>query len=260
MALVFPEDRNSYLGELRFTLVDKDGKPKAGGSVGEGLNPTQVTGSTVQLYLPQGLQIGDKVEYENADLGAVGAAIAGGGSGQEAGAASESLFSEDVQKKLLGDIVSKFSAKAGQIAAARNRISPNPNTRALFKQVSLRSFAFSFKLVPRSETEAENIKEIIQFFRKEMYPTDIETTIGEQTLSLGYNFPDRFLVEMIYDNEIVGPKIAPAYLDSFSTNFNASSQTFFKSKDGKNYFSEIDINFTMTESKALSRKDIEAGF
>jgi len=244
MALVFPVDRTSYLGELRFTLVDKD--------------ENQIKNQQVQLYLPQGLQIGDKVEYENADLGAVGAAAAGGQTDQ--GAASESLFSEDVQKKLLGDIISKFSSKAGQIAAARNRVSPNPNTRALFKQVSLRSFAFAFKFVPTSEEEAENIKEIIQFFRKEMYPTDIEATVGGTTLSLGYNFPDRFEVEMIYDGKVVGPKIAPAYIDSFSSNYNASTQTFFKSKDGNSYFSEIDINFTLTESKALSRADIEAGF
>ena len=96
----------------------------------------------------------------------------------------------------------------------------------------------------------------------EMYPEDIpfQPADGGAPLSLGYRFPDRFEVEMTYDGQTVGPKIAPAYMDSFTTNFNSSSQAFFTGNNGKAYFSEIDINFTLTESKALNRKSIKEGY
>ena len=251
--LIFPEDQKTYPGKVRFTLVDENEMPV---KPGDGQNTTQV-----DLYMPQGIQIADKMEYENANLGALGAAVADRSIGTgEDGLPSESLMSEDVQKRVIGGIVSKFSEKAGQIAAARNRVSPNPNTRALFKQVTLRNFAFTFKLLPTSEREAETIKEIIKFFRTEMYPEDIKADLTTgTTVSLGYKFPNRFKVEMFYDNQSVGTNIAPAYIDSFMTNYNPTAQTFIRGADGKVHFSEIDINLTLMESKALTRKDILNG-
>jgi hypothetical protein len=65
---------------------------------------------------------------------------------------------------------------------------------------------------------------------------------------------------MSHDKQTVGPKIAPAYIDSFTTNYNSGSQTFLKGEDGTAYFSETDINFSLTESTALSRESIKEGF
>ena len=246
MSIVFPRNnQTSYLGKIRFTLVDENEQAVKNGT------------RQVELYLPQGIQFADKMEYENAAMGALGAAAvdAEGGSPLP----SEGLSSEDVQKRFVGDLVSKFSDKAGNIAALRNRQTPNPNTRALFKQVTPRNFAFNFKLIPTTEDESNDITEIVKFFRTEMYPETFGlTTAGGTKVDLGYKFPNRFTVEMIYDQQTIGPKIAPAYIDSFLTNFNATSQTFFKGD--KAYFSEVDIALTLMESKALTRADILKGF
>jgi len=248
MALVFPEDKRSYQGSLRFTLVGPDNQPVKD-------RPNQV-----ELYLPQGLQISDKVEYENSDLGLLGGAIEGAGKG-EGGVPISEIFSDDEAKKnLIDGLVAKVGAKAGDAFRARNKTAPNPNTRALFKQVSLRTFQFSFKLVPVNEREAKNISEIIKFFRTELYPEDIKETVQGTELAIAYKFPDRIQVEMSHDKQIVGPKIAPAYIDSFTTNYNSGSQTFLKGEDGTAYFSETDINFSLTESTALSREAIKEGF
>jgi hypothetical protein len=244
MALQFPIDARSYEGSMRFTLVNNDGAP--------------ISNSQVELYLPQGIQIADKVEYENSDLGAVGGAIANGGGGGEGTPISEAMNDPELKKSLVDGLVAKVGAKAGDAFRARNKLSPNPNTRALFKQVSLRSFQFSFKMIPTSEEEAKNIEEIIKFFRTELYPEDIVTEVGGISTSLAYKFPNRFKAEMTYAGSVVGPKIAPAYLDSFTTNYNGTSATFIKKGDGRAYFSEIDINFSLTESTALSRKSIES--
>ena len=63
----------------------------------------------------------------------------------------------------------------GAVSAVRQAggVRLNPNTRSLFKSVALREFAFQFKFIAKSFAEAEEVKEIIQFFREEIYPEDI---------------------------------------------------------------------------------------
>ena len=243
--ITFPQDTLSYKGQLRFTLVDENDNS---------------LGSQVNLYLPQGVQYADKVEYENAELGALGAA--GVDFNDETLALpSESLKNKEVQQTVISSVTAKLSETAGQVARARTRKTPNPNTRALFKQVGLRSFAFQFKLIPVNEDEANLIASLIKLFRTELYPEEIPFDVGDLSLKLGYRFPNRFKIEQIYDGALsTAQKIEPAYLDSFTTNYNTTAQSFFKGKDGKPYHSEIDIAMTFIESKTLNRESIGKGY
>ena len=194
----------------------------------------------------------------------IGGAIAGGANaGTAVNASLTEAFTGETAGKMVEGLVAKAGASVGGgIGAgirAQTKKSPNPNTRALFKQVNLRTFQFSFKLIPTSESEARNIQDIIKFFRVEMYPENIDATIAGVELAIAYKFPKRIKVEMEYDGQSVGTKIAAAYIDSFTANYNGSSQTFFKG-DTKYYFSEVDINFSLTESQALNRVQIKGGY
>ena len=251
-ALKFPLDETSYKGELRFTLVDKNERSDVSGAS---------NGATISLYLPQGLQYNDKAEYEAPELGALGGAVADGQAPEGFSIPSEQLSSSGVQGLLVNSITNVFSPTAAAASRARNKVAPNPNTRALFKQVSLRTFNFQFKLQPRSEAEAQSIAAIIKKFRTELYPEQIPFEAAGIDASLGYKFPNRFKIEQFYDgNSLPTQKIAPAYLDSFATNYNAQSQAFLMGSSRQPYFSDIDISMTFQESKPLSRKDIGEGF
>jgi len=59
----------------------------------------------------------------------------------------------------------------------------NPNLELLFNGPKLRQFAFTFKMTPRSEKEAKNIRSIIKFFKKGMSPR--RTTTAEKSIYLG---------------------------------------------------------------------------
>ncbi len=59
----------------------------------------------------------------------------------------------------------------------------NPNLELLFNGPKLRQFAFTFKMTPRSEGEAKNIRSIIKFFKKGMSPR--RTTTAEKSIYLG---------------------------------------------------------------------------
>ena len=241
MALEFPS-APTYLGSMTFTFVDK--------------NNSQL-GDQIRIYQPIGVQLADRVEYENVGLGALGMAAQEGAADQLV--PSEIINDPEFRGMALSEIVKKFSDRAGAAARARTRTAPNPNTRALFKQVALRSFQFSFKFIPVNDGEAETVLNIIKRFRTELYPEDIQ---GGETGSLGYRFPNRVRVEFHYDKKAIPgiPKIAPAYIESFTTNLNPTNAAMLQKGGGKVAFSEIDANITLTESQALSRAKIDEGF
>lgn len=251
MALEFPQDKTSYLGAVNFTVV---------GSVGNQL------GQTCTLYLPQGVQVADKVEYENTSLGMTGGALenamGGGGAQTETASVVDEVDGGGAGfmgfiKGMVANVTTKTGVSQtglGGAVASSNRVAPNPNTRALFKQVSLRAFMFTFKLIPVNESEANSIPEIIKFFRSELYPEEIDAGGG---VSLGYNFPNQFQITMMYAGQEIGTKLLPTYLESFTTTYNPSTQAMHK--EGK--FSEVDITMNFIEGEALNRKRItEDGF
>jgi len=47
----------------------------------------------------------------------------------------------------------------------------NPNTELLFSNIDLRNFSLNFKLVPRSEDEAKEVRGIVESFKKAMLPS-----------------------------------------------------------------------------------------
>lgn len=233
-------------------------------------------GKKVSLYMPQGLVFRDNATYEGKDLGATGAAALAGvqgagtflgnilsGAGQTfaagmAGSANTELAKLGTQKVLTGVLPESIGA-AFQVASG---VTTNPNTRSLFKNVGMREFSFAFKLIAQSRDEAKQINEIVRFFRAELYPEKIKIKVGggQEEISVGYNFPNMFKIQLFYDNKEIDskimPKIANCYLRDINVSYNASGQLFH---DDEQPF-EIDMTLAFQETRTLSREDIEAGF
>ena len=240
MTIRYPIDETDYKGTVRFN----------------NLGP----GENIELYLPSSLEFGDKVEYENIGIGALFAT--GVDAFQGRGRDPSTLSMGDLttgfeDRATLGVLaaISKFSDKGAAAARDATRTAPNPNTRAIFKQVNLRQFQMTFKLIPNSEREADAIGRLITEFRKTMYPEEIEGNFG-------YKFPDRFQIEVCYDGMVLEDynlMTEECYLESVMSNYNPSSQAFMKYGAGKGYFSEIDLSLTFMEAKTLHRKSVEGG-
>lgn len=216
----------------------------------KGTTPKNAT-RRVSMYLPVGFVVRDNVAYENVDL--LSGAIAGVAAG--ASAASEGMKGvAGSQQASLAAVrfAQRSGEEVGNIARAAGRVTTNPNTRSLFKSVAIREFAFTFKFLPCSSTEAEEVKRIIKLFREELYPEDI-TDAG---ISLGYKFPNRFRIEVEYNGKEVVNKLLPCYLRDVNVTYNPSTMAMHD--DGN--FSEIDMSLSFTESRTLDRKQIEAGF
>ena len=126
----------------------------------------------------------------------------------------------------------------------------------MFKSVALREFAFQFKFIAKSFAETEEVRRIIKFFREEIYPEDIEISIGDEgrPVSVGYRFPKKFQIDALYDDKPVANKIKPCFLRDVSVVYNPTNQTMHGGDFP--HFTEIDMSLAFTETTTLSKKDV----
>ena len=151
-------------------------------------NMTKKEGShTVYLPMePQGLAEGNAASWNENQMNAITAgfaAMAGGAvEGAEDGmAAATKKFAQasaetakTLKDALKGDqIAAYFAGKAvgneGVFTRATGKVMNN-NLELLFSGPSLRSFNYNFRFTPRDESEANEIRKIVKFFKKAMAP------------------------------------------------------------------------------------------
>ena len=153
---------------------------------------------TILLPIPSNIQDGNSVNYTddsmNSLIGAglggaeglmksIGSLAATGNFGDMPSAALEQLkgtlegtgltlgnAQNLVTKYLAGQALSIFGGNVSinQLLAREGGQVFNPNMELLFNGPSLRNFNFTFKIMPRSSDEAEEVKQIIRFFKKGM--------------------------------------------------------------------------------------------
>jgi len=229
---------------------------------------------SVTMHMPTQLSFRDNIDYQNIAFGTTGSAAERAlqenpGSLAKAAAAGAEKFFDNITgvidafksgitseaasiytQKTLG----KFSEPVSGAIEVTSGVTLNPNRRSLLRGVGIRTFGFTFKLIPNNAQEAAEIKKIIEFFRKNMYPDDIIE--NNTNVSIGYRYPNKFKIEMEYDGNPVASKILPCFLQGFDTNYNPNSMSFHK--DGE--FPEIDITLTFIEERALRRQDIVKGY
>jgi len=191
-------------------------------------NITRVRGSdtdVVYLYLPGGIQFGDKLNYSTTDLDFAGRtiekAILNGGAGPvkdigartaagldflsssfvDAISAGKDFVSGDkINTSLVTKVLQRFNidnTQAGTAIRSGLKYTANPHKRSVFDSVDVRSFDFEFDMKPNSRQEANEIDKIVEFFRKIAYP-EYEVSSNELTRNLVYRFPSMLKVDMFY--------------------------------------------------------------
>lgn len=149
---------------------------------------------TVALLLPSALQDAYQVEYSDAPMGSIGAAVTGIG----VGAGQMGDFSYDavmntldngmrtINSSLIGQVLSKKALSAlpgissadaghvpGQIVTSATNRAINPYVTSVFKGIGFRTHNFTFRLTPEKDIDSTTIKKIISMFKESMLPEDI---------------------------------------------------------------------------------------
>jgi hypothetical protein len=266
------------------------------------LRNSKTNKGSVELFLPQSIQIADKIDYTQPELGMLGGAAFMGARAAAMGANVGVGTMMDAGSKMVGQTLGAlFNGNLGNTAtslavqraaqkasmpevagavASATGIAVNPNKRNILNGIALRSFRFTFKLIPRTAEESQRIKDIIYFFRKNMYPSltddskifngDDEgigaTTAGNEILnfegmSAGLEYPCKWEIDMYYLGEGVygetwtkiGTEILPCFLESFEAVYNPNTMAFHT--DGSPQ--EVDISLTFVEERAMNATDIK---
>lgn len=148
-------------------------------------------GGSIILPIPSNIQDGNSVNYGGSGLDFFTAQVLGVVSGAQYDAATKDIGTALVNALKRGTGVFKDSAvrdrflqglqvqaanlfggnlTVSQLIARETGKVLDPNLELFFEGVNLRSFKFSFKMTPRNEDEAANIKRIIRTFKQNMAP------------------------------------------------------------------------------------------
>lgn len=261
IAGTFGGGSSTQLGQQLRSFFQGDFEPPAPRAAFEYNDPK------VTLYLNQALQFRNSVQYNQMNLGTLGASTeaalqSGAGFLGAAGAGVAGVL-----KGAMGDFGAAAGtdlARLGVVAGARLlgtqaggafrnqlRTTLNPNTRALFDFPHIRTFAFDFVFTPVSKKEASVVNDIVKYFQTELYPTSI--VAGDTGVSLGYNFPSKFDIKVMYNgSELPNMKILPSYLQEVNITYNPAGMGMFE--DGNH--NQIGISLLFMEVRALHKGDI----
>jgi hypothetical protein len=210
----------------------------------------------ILLPIPQNVSDNISVSWGEDRINPIEAAIAGGAAGLidkgPTDFAGAKKYFEDLMKQAGSGFSQKdqdaikayFAAKATNIASAN--VSPqslisrttgqvlNSNLELLFEGINLRQFQFIFDMAPRSSNEAEEIKQIIRTFKKEMSARSNGAGSGSNT-NMGMFISAPSLFQLTYKSgQSKHPFLntfKPCALTSVDVNYTASG-TYSTYEDG----------------------------
>ena len=228
---------------------------------------------TILLPIPSNISDSNSAKYGDSSLNSIGAALLGGVdnimavgkdfTGQKlitelGGAANDLVKSVGglggaqgfVTRSLASTAVglAGVNITADQILARASGEILNPNMELLFNGPSLRSFRFSFKMTPRNQTEADEIRKIIRCFKTHMAP---KVSSGPDSTVTNVSFlstPDVF--ELRYrqgatEHSFLN-KFKQCFMESINVSYTADG-TYATYDDGTPVSMQMDLSFKEIE-------------
>ena len=228
----------------------------------------ETLGNTVEIFMPQSIQINDSATYDNTALGTAGRRIGAIASNGQLPGVNEALaaagsavgnFAQLVKgadpskmsKSQLASVVNKIPGGSEYRAAASSGfgVTLDPVNITTFTGVPIRQFSFTYKFIPNNQKEADQIGEIVRFFRVELYP---------EKSGWALVYPNAFTIEQVHipsngsQRAIVLNKFLKSFLVSVSTTYNPTSMAMMA--DGS--WSEVDLTLTFQEERSMHKNDV----
>ena len=213
---------------------------------------------TIRLPIPEGLKDNTAVSYSDASLGPLAGAVLEQASTNRAqtGSAIPSLQSgvNTVGKAFLegtaGQLAQGFQ-DTGVGGAIRSYfgMTINPYQTVLFERPQFKSHSFTWKLIPKNETESGIIRDIISTFQYHSLP-GVSDGIG-----LLFSFPSMVTVSLYPSSEFLY-RFKPAVIESISVNYApGSSPSFYRRTNAP---TAVTITIQLKEIEYWTNRDYTA--
>jgi len=219
--------------------------------------PTKKLGYTIALYMPATLEVSHKADYGEAEIGfavaaALGSAKALGTSGFDAmgilNAAGDGL--EGLAKGALDSTIAPGTAAAVDIMSGTIK---NNRTEMKFEGIDRRSFSYTFKMLPKTQAEANTIEEIITMFRYHSMP-EFEKSGGVGVEGRTMIVPSTFNIS--YSPDIHLHKIGECALESVNVKFGGDRPQFFKD----HHPVETELTLQFKELDLITKEKVREGY
>ena len=296
--VIYPEDLGStdqghyiqfFVNEQESAKIDFQGKatrfapgaqsvsyPGGGGrsSITVPRAATKRLASSICMYMPATVALSQGTKYGDHEIGgAVAAAIAG----YKAYQVSDGFFDTigNVSSAAGGEVVKSLvegTKKAADVIApgakaaidiAQGKITNN-RLETVFEGVDKRTFAFAFKMMPKSEAEAVNVDKIVSMFRYYMAPSFDGGDMQSRTLISPATFDIEYHFQSGQRNDFLN-RISTCVLTSCNVTYGGERTQFFRptsSSRGKAGAPPVEtsIELQFQELEIITREKIIEGF
>ena len=226
--------------------------------------------TAIALYMPPTVSVTYTANYTDTEIGA-GAAIganvltSGGGAKEVAGILASDETNNEVidglKKAALGTVgaVPGFQGSRELMEMNQGFIMTNRMELA-FKGLPKRGFQYTFKMIPKSEQEAEEIRNIVTAFKMNMLPEQESESQGFTGRNL--KIPNTFDIKYMYvgrENQYLN-KISTCVLESMNVTFGGDRyKTFDGNADGAPPV-ETTITLNFKEMELITKERAQEGF
>jgi len=219
------------------------------------IEKTQRISDVITLAVQSSPSVSYGVEWDAGGLGSVLGTVAGGSSAVDA-TANASNITSDLARRFAETLASTPTAIAGSdqiqnfIQSSTKKVA-NPQREQLFKNVGFRTFQFKYQFMPKSTTETENIRNIINKLKFHMHPELSASGIY-------YIYPSEFDIQYYFrgkENEYLH-KISSCALTNMQVDYGGDQFSTFA--DG----SPVLYNLTLTfvELETMTKERIKEGY
>ena len=246
---------------------------KATGGLAKSLKSTTRITDSVAIYLPAVAKDDLTAQYSGVSTGLAGLAAAGGidfvkamqrndfeGASRELVSGAKTIVAESL-KTAAAEIVDMIPGVEGSLDLFNKAFgqAENPYMEVIFKNLSLRTFEYSFQFAPRSEDETHDVQAIIKLFRFHMAPelkgNNHRYLTLPSTFDIHYMFQDSPTSLQPQENSFYS-KIATCVLEDCSVDYSPGGVHSFA--DGAP--TQINMTLQFKETELLTKDKINDGF
>jgi len=229
--------------------------------------PTTRLDTAISMYMPMSVNVKYSAKYDDTQMGAVtGDAIeiasdlmADMSTSEESLGKLGNIVGQAMEKKAvdmignipgLGGLREAVEMDKGVIFADRFELA--------FKGIDKRTFQYTFKMIPRSKDEADEIKKITNAFKLNMLPEFADGNRAGRSMTIPNTFDIQYMYQNAENNYL--HKVSTCYLESMDVSYGGSRyKTFDGNEDGAPPV-ETSISLNFREIELITRERAQEGF
>ena len=230
--------------------------------------PTKRLDSVITMFMPADVKVNYKSNYTDQTIG-VGAQAASQIIGE---VVQTGDFSTDTIQRNAGDLAtvagrdailailsiapifegSKEAIEIGMGATLTDRM------EMAFKGIDKRKFTYTFKMMPRSQDESDEIKKIVDMFKFHMLPEMLDASSRGRLMGYPSTFDIKYMYQNAENNYL--NKVSECYLESMDIDYGGDRYRTFKANGAGAPPTEVTLTLNFGEIELITRERAIEGF